>query len=987
MAAMYDQLGNYIGDDGLDAEIRPFNKTQATSPPVPPGVNNGAAKKIKPVPILGAGFGTGVSEFGDDPPVSPTDAGVGATDDGTTQGIQEAITNQATVNSATTVNANAVNEQITPKPNILDTFSSYTYRASVYMMSPAQYRALVLSNKKTINGYQLLFQSAGAPNNVGGFKGGLAEGAESMAASLRGAEATQSEIATALTRGIPGSNSPDAGRNPAFPMDFYIDSVTIENLLSGQGTRAAHAVTNLKFTVVEPMGITLIDRIYQAAQDFIPKNGAGAINYNSVSYLMVIRFYGYDAQGNLVPGIRGADASSSLSDQSAVVEKFIPFRLSKVNFAITDKLVTYEFEGKAFNAMIAAGTRRGTIPYDVQLNAGSLGDLLGSEVEYISAQKTTSDSDRSTPKNDEQRRLALAHQAAIASGNAASSPGSNTPPAKANAAPSAKKTVKKGLMGAMNDYQKVLCEGPNADFTVPDTYKIVWVADSNGKQPIRDATIVLPGAIKESAQTGYAPPATQSPGSVDPTRVSKNTTTKNFAITAGMQLVQVIDLAIRNSSYIIDQQLVIRNTQTGKEEPNNEKNGQPVKWYNIMFEALPKEYDDTRNDTAFDITFYIVPYIIERYDSRYFPLTKFRGVHKSYNVFFTGQNTGVIDYKEEINSLYNITVSGSDPQNSAAERQRRSRTSSMRDMPFYASHPGSTESRQGTAGQALEPAANLTESFYSPADLAKTTLKIIGDPAWVQQGSFAGGVNPESFNWGPFLPDGTINYDTMQVLFEVAWQRPEDYDLQTGLANPYNRATAQNGQPGASRIYVAKKCVSEFRQGKFEQTIEGSLFTFPIPTSKNKAATAAVTNTDDQSAAETARLQRQNDVLGRANASNPQTALTSGATPANQTDGAQYGSGGTTALSAPVATQLSTNQSSSPPVSTAAGAPQPTLPPKPATTNGVEVAVNMFSPPGKITAGDIRNIENAIAQGQNQAAFGVFRSPRRSNPQLIARDE
>jgi len=53
-----------------------------------------------------------------------------------------------------------------PQPNILDKFASYTYSASVYLMSAKQYERLLLSNKKNINGYFLLFQSGGAPTNT-----------------------------------------------------------------------------------------------------------------------------------------------------------------------------------------------------------------------------------------------------------------------------------------------------------------------------------------------------------------------------------------------------------------------------------------------------------------------------------------------------------------------------------------------------------------------------------------------------------------------------------------------------------------------------------------------------------------------------------------------------------------------------------------------------------------------------------------------------
>ena len=54
-------------------------------------------------------------------------------------------------------------------------------------------------------------------------------------------------------------------------------------------------MTGLKFTVIEPMGITLLDRIYQAVQDQAPKEqGTGKINYTTAQYLMVLRWYGYD---------------------------------------------------------------------------------------------------------------------------------------------------------------------------------------------------------------------------------------------------------------------------------------------------------------------------------------------------------------------------------------------------------------------------------------------------------------------------------------------------------------------------------------------------------------------------------------------------------------------------------------------------------------------------------------------------------------------
>ena len=105
----------------------------------------------------------------------------------------------------------------------------------------------------------------------------------------------------------------------------------------------------------------------------------------------------------------------------------------------------------------------------------------------------------------------------------------------------------------------------------------------------------------------------------------------------------------------------------------------------------------------------------------------------------------------------------------------------------------------------------------------------------------AAGVNPTNFDYRGFLPDGTINFDSQQVMFEIAWQRPEDYNINTGLADPYSGA--YSGNPNLARqaiqsyVYQAVKCVSEFRQGKFEQTIDGSLYNFPVPQQQNTAST------------------------------------------------------------------------------------------------------------------------------------------------------
>ena len=722
---------------------------------------------------------------------------------------------RSTPASTSAATNNAANDPITIKPqdNALDKFASYTYGISVYLMTPEAYKTFVTSKKRTLNGSNLLFQSGGAPGNSG-----------------------------IQFPGDPTDQAPvGASRNSYFDVDFYIDSLTLDTAFPGKQTGAAHMGTELKFTVIEPNGITLLDRMYAAVQDHVPKDGAGKVNYTAVQYLLAIRWYGWDPDGQL---IRGVGQTQGLTDPNAAIEKFVPFKIQTVNWGVSNKLVTYDFVCKPVGQLIAGGQSRGTIPYDIELTDSTVGGLLGGDAQY----GTTSPN--ATP------------------------PTAPEAPQKANAAPSNKPTIRQGLMGAMNDFQKKLVQ--DGVYEYADTYEIVF---ANGAESIRDSSIIKPeNKIKNLGATPMGKPVTSDPNGLDPRKNQVDNTLRNSAVTAGQQLLQVIDLTIRNSTFITQQARVVNQEEQTDELGNPIENPTAapvtakVNWFNITMEAVPRtsEYDYKRNDYAYDIRYIISPYVVVNFDSKYFPIAKFNGLHKSYKYWFTGQNSAVLDYQANFNSLYNMTISGSDSKDSGTEAIRRKYTSSMRDIPTYVYQARSSESNFGADGKGNETSANAAEYLYSPSDLATAKVRIVGDPGWIQQGSVAAGVNPKNFDYKGFLPDGTINFDSTQVMFEIAWQRPEDYNLNTGLADPYSGAYSGNEnlerQAIQSYVYQAKKCTSEFRQGKFEQTIEGSLYNFPVPNPRNAAtAKTASVSADTSGVAERAgnpqTAQRASDTL------------------------------------------------------------------------------------------------------------------------------
>jgi hypothetical protein len=179
-----------------------------------------------------------------------------------------------------------------------------------------------------------------------------------------------------------------------------------------------------------------------------------------------------------------------------------------------------------------------------------------------------------------------------------------------------------------------------------------------------------------------------------------------------------------------------------------------------------------------------------------------------------------------------MTISGGPDINSGDAELRKRLTSNTRDQLMYTYAARSQESNKGADAKGNEVGANAAEYLYAYSEPGGSKIRIIGDPAWIQQGSLCGGVTSADLSDSPFSPDGTINFDSSQVLFEIAWQRPEDYNINTGLADPYARPGNTPGTPQQTNTYQATKVSNEFRGGKFEQVITGVLYMIPIPQAK-----------------------------------------------------------------------------------------------------------------------------------------------------------
>jgi hypothetical protein len=190
--------------------------------------------------------------------------------------------------------------------------------------------------------------------------------------------------------------APVGQRNPSFPVDFYIDDLEIETYLMGKGTGMSTNAADIRFKVVEPNGLTLIQRLFEAVVNAYRNPSAAASpsgtastvntnvtavtpNYASAIYALTIQFYGYDSQGNLAAPARGQysiDSQPGNNNPQAVIIKYFPFLLQNITFRTVANQIEYMVVGKPVPYSTGTSQARGTIPFAFSLAGTTVAQIL-----------------------------------------------------------------------------------------------------------------------------------------------------------------------------------------------------------------------------------------------------------------------------------------------------------------------------------------------------------------------------------------------------------------------------------------------------------------------------------------------------------------------------------------------------------------------------------------------------------------------------------
>ena len=615
---------------------------------------------------------------------------------------------------------------ITPAPNALSAFSSTSYTISWYMLTAEQVASLTKSSQRSVAGFQLLVQSGGAASS-------------------------QKPVSTPLRN--------TAIRNQFFDLDFYVDDVVVKNIIAGAGTGSSHIAHELTFKITEPYGITLIERLKKAVDEIASAAGTPGLSHLSQPYLLVIRFYGYDAAGRLVKGV-----TSNVSDSSAAYEKFLPFMLKSIKFRINNNMVEYVVEGQPLWQASALGSMTGAIPSNIGISGATVKDLLAGE--------TAGD------------------------------------------------TGVRSLASAVNKYYKDNTPAGQ----VPNQIEIQF-AEGAG---IAEAVVKKVGPVSKAKTT--QPAAATAEEQLSPKKGSVAVAQRNHEFTAGTPIVWAINQIVQASSYITDQQ-DIDVTETGEVLPKPGSKGQ-AQWFNVTGNT-ELIYDPGSQGYVNKTTYTVVPYLMYL-SAPNMPTTGFRGCHKRYDYWFTGTNKEVLNFEQEYNCLYFTQIPAQNLEAGATAVSGHAQENQARQIVL----PGSGGSPQGATGGNTDPGAAAASRFYSLADLAESRMVIHGDPQWLGEFDMRESGSP----YAAFTTAaGTVNYETQEVLYEITFNTPGDYDHNTGLMQVgMDGGTIKT--PAASFIYRAVEVTSMFNDGKFTQELRGNLRPFFPTTTPSASTTSSAAN-------------------------------------------------------------------------------------------------------------------------------------------------
>jgi len=670
------------------------------------------------------------------------------------------------------------------RPNPLFEYANYTYGLSLHVVPPKIY-----NNLMTVRGFQYV-------------------------------PMTENGIGTVLIASGGKRNDTNFKRHPDFNEDFYFKELKFTTVVGlSARTKNTNAI-DMSFTIVEPYGITLINRLLSMAKNIKTQS------WMQIPFLMEINFYGNTSSG---------EPQNKIIGQT----KYIPIKIIGCKVKVNKDGAEYQISAIPFNhqAFIDSNVRT---PAAFEVTAKTVGDFFSSDLidaageaakmsevnKGVSERRESlikeADEERKN-KNPNSNRLAELEKSQQELGKAASS--SNY--------------LVGSYAAAINSFQEQLVSSDGRKLQqYPEKYSFVIdksIADSAIVFPEKTAVnkINMPDLNSQAALAEIRSKAGIQSSGFDRSKES-------FGINPGTSIVDVINQVMRNSSYIrneiTDPTIDVQKANDSDIQNLANKTEKKINWFKIIPLVTLKDFDLVRDTYSKEITYYIKKYTFHNTKIPTAAQSVPKAALKEYHYMFTGKNDSIINFDLDFDTMFytvltadkakleSTTTSVSAEENEAGKVPLQKSDVGVQDnvkkyvtnqMDISASAGGSPDAK----GQAVNDLYKASLS-NSKGDMISVKLKIVGDPEFIKQDDVF--FNPgnstvaDNNSDNPMDDNGSLVFDNSEMHALLTFRTPMDFDPKTGLAIFDGKANTSVFS-GMYRIITIE---NEFRSGEFIQNLD-----------------------------------------------------------------------------------------------------------------------------------------------------------------------
>ncbi len=716
--------------------------------------------------------------------------------------------------------------------NILHEYTNYTYRTTLFLLTADDYQ-LMVDSPSNFEPKRVLISSGG------GF------------ATARSSTSSTTRVTTPWGGYTDQTTTNTSGnRHPDFLEDFFIENLSMTTVIGLNAKSRASNAIELSFTIVEPYGMSLLDRLMSACQfpDGADGQPSGTANYIEQPYLLQIDF---------IADVNESTKSNIITSKRIAI-KIIELKIKPGAGGTEYKCRAIPFNHSAFQQTVAS------VPINLSISASTVGEYFDSKDELSKV--------FDVGNNISQERVESELNKWKQQWQSEFPPTIDEVNSQREKIKSSVSYSVKSLPAAYNAYMAGIGKGNKFDLP-PNLINIVV-------DPIISKSLI----VDETKQDTKAVPLTDTSRSISSTVSGTGSSTDFkktgvFNVHAGTDIPTLIDRVLMSSDYIKNQvddfNKSVEVTKQGQAEntftpglPGVQGGGgvlQPdildrneiikrykfLDWYKIVPQVYLNGFDSKANAWSKVVCYSIIPY---RTANSYHPDFKKTKISRSklvrdYNYMYTGLNEDILSVDIDFDSTYFTSIgtfqsekirgknfAGADIE-VVDKNQNTTVNPSNPSMLPVSIRPVNNPQQESVYKANQDPkdfsVASLSKSIYtsSRGDMLNIKLKIVGDPAFIKQDDIY--YNPMSPDYKDSIPSptdlgpplnpvtGQVIFDTEQVFVGMTIKNAVDIDDSTGIVN--KQVLLANGRytnGTFSGIYKILTVRSEFSKGRFEQTLD-----------------------------------------------------------------------------------------------------------------------------------------------------------------------